>query len=335
MEKLTEIKVHNNKIIINGEIIYDFEDRYRNISALGVEQQIKIYSQIIKMISETNLSTSEKSEFILICTYLFKILSAKNAPAAILTIGNNRFISIIAEINDLFNNANKLYYICDNNNYNPNNNINNLISIVTNKFCDTDFLAGNSFDAILIDLNFTGNNIHAVLSDCNRLLARKGSVICYGSDVFRSEISNIFLTTNVKFYQLSEERFAAYINIDDNSVSTNSVKEEILSMIKQKNSELIEKLQYIMSNRPISLNDRWYSIIDDCIFIIDQIESIIAKNYMLFENEDLKYQTNEVKNALLDFKYEAYLNRKHYDFFQANLFDCYNDWVTNISNEIL
>ena len=35
---------------------------------------------------------------------------------------------------------------------------------------------------------------------------------------------------------------------------------------------------------------------------------------MLFENEDVKYQTNEVKNALLDLKYEAYLSRKHYDF---------------------
>jgi len=335
MNDLTEIKVEGNQIWINDKIIYNFEDRYHNISALGVEQQIQIFSRLLDSISKANLSISEKDEIILICAYLFRILSEKNAPTAILTIGNNYLINIMATIIDLFNNANKLYHICDINNFKFKDDHNNLISIVASKFCGTDFLSDNNFAAVLVDLDFVKNNICTVLSECNRLLDRNGIIICYGSSVFRTEILNVFLDENVSLYQFSGDRLIACINtsnekynVSKNSIK-NSIKEEILKIIEQKKSEFFEKLKYIMSNRPTSLSDLWYSIIDDCIYIIDEIESIIAKNYMLFENEDLKYQTNEVKNALLDFKYEAYLNRKHYDFFQANLLECYNDWVAN------
>jgi len=332
MKNSTDIKVHNNKVMINDEVIYDFEDRYHNISALSVEQQIKIFSGLINTISTTQLSKAEKNEFILICTYLFQILSAKNTPAAILIIGDNLFLNIIAKIMNLFSNANKLYHVCDINNYHSNGLCSNLISIVVNQFCSTDFLADYRFDAVFVDLNFIKNNLHAVLSECRRLLGRDGKIICYGSSAFSSEMQNVLLNADANLYQLGPERMVGSISINNeqDNVSQNSVKEEILNIIEQKNSRLFELLQYIMSNRPISLSDIWYSIIDDCIYMIDQIESIITKNYMLFENKDLKYQTNEMKNALLDFKYEAYLNRKHYDFFQANLFDCYNDWITNI-----
>jgi hypothetical protein len=82
-----------------------------------------------------------------------------------------------------------------------------------------------------------------------------------------------------------------------------------------------------MSNHPTINNDEWHHAADTSIKIVAQIENIITQNYMIFSNKDLKFQTNEVKNALLDFKYEAYLNRKDYDFFQSILFDCYNNWV--------
>ena len=47
MNDLTEIKVEGNQIWINDKIIYNFEDRYHNISALGVEQQIQIFSRLL------------------------------------------------------------------------------------------------------------------------------------------------------------------------------------------------------------------------------------------------------------------------------------------------
>lgn len=328
MKNSIEIEARDNKIIINDEVIYDFENRYHNISALGVETQIQIFNTI----SSTNLSPSIKNEFILICAYLFRVLSAKNTPASILIIGNNSFLNIIAEIIGLFDKENKLYHIGDINNYNRNNNCNNLISVVASTFCGTGFLASNIFAAILIDLNYIKSNKQTVLSECNRLLERNGTIICYGSNAFSSEMMNIFPDAKTSLYQLDPERFVVsfcYNNKKD-TASQNSVKKEILNIIEQESAKLLENLQYIMSNRPASSDDIWYSKIDDCIYTIDQIESIIAKNHILFENEDLKYQTNEVKNALLDFKYEAYLNRKHYDFFQANLIECFNDWSANI-----
>lgn len=332
MKNSAELKFHNNKIMIDNEIIYDFEDRYHNISALSVEQQVQFFSRLVNSISATNLSAAEKNEFILICACLFKVLSAKNTPASVLIIGNNYFLDILAEIINLFSNENKLYHICDINNYHGNSNCNNVISIVVSTFSGPGFLAGNNFAAVLIDHNFIKNNIHSVLSECIRLLTVNGAIICYGSDFFSSESLNIPFDANTHLYQLDTERFVVSVSINDitDDTSHNSAKEEIINKIGQEGAKLLENLQYIMSNRPASPDDIWYSIIDECIYVIDQIESIIMKNYMLFENQDLKYQTNEVKNALLDFKYEAYLNRKYYDFFQSNLFDCYNDWVTNI-----
>ncbi|NMA33600.1 MAG: hypothetical protein GX940_03480 [Clostridiaceae bacterium] len=275
---------------------------------------------------------SKKNEFILICAFLFRILSAKNAPVSILIIGDNYFLNIIEYIINLFNEGNRLYHIREINNYDCDSNLNNLISEAASAFYGTDFLAGNNFAAVLIDLDSIKSNKQAVLSDCSILMERDGTIICYGSDDFRSEMLNIFPGSKTSLYQLDPERFVASVCFKSkkNDTSPNSIKKKILNIIEQERAKLLENLQYILSNRPASLDDIWYSIIDDCIYTVDQIESIIANNYMLFENEDVKYQTNEVKNALLDLKYEAYLSRKHYDFFQANLLDCCNDWSSNI-----
>lgn len=328
MKNETSIKVQDNKIIINDDTVYDFDNRYHNISALGVEQQIQIYNSVIT----SNLSVSEKNEFTFICAYLFKAFSAKNSPVHALVIGNNHFIKLIANIIKLFNEENKLYHICETNEYNSNNTSNNIISIVENKFYNTNFLSNNIFAAVFIDLDFIKNNIETVLSEYARLIDGDGVIICYGSSIYGPEIHDVLSDVNASFYQPNPERFLVSISLSNmnGNISQSGKKEEILKIIEQESAKLIDNLKYIMSNRPASLDDIWYSIIDDCIYIVDQMEAIITKNYMLFENKDLKYQTNEVKNALLDFKYEAYLSRKYYDSFQAILFDCYNDWVSSI-----
>lgn len=338
MDNAAEINLYNNtlvlankKLLFEGNLIYDFEDRYHNISSLGVEQQIQIFSQLIKLIYDTNLSNAVKAETIMIFAFEFKALSARNTSSSVLSIGENIFNNTYAEVLSLFGKENKLYESSNKKELSLSKS-NNITSILLNEDFSMDFLSDNYFSVILINFDLVKNNIETILDECCRLVNRNGNIICYGSDVHDLERVNNSLLNNASLYQLSSEGFLITIDLNGNKTSAcqDDIKEQILSLIQSKNSELVKILQYIMSNHPSSENDNWYRMMDKSIKIMTEIEAIVAKNHTVFDNKDLKFQTNEVKNSLLDFKYEAYLNRKHYNFFQSKLFDCYNSWADTV-----
>lgn len=48
-----------------------------------------------------------------------------------------------------------------------------------------------------------------------------------------------------------------------------------------------------------------YRKIDESIYIMAKIKLIVAANFMEFENKSLKFDTDEVKTTLLDFKFRS------------------------------
>ncbi|MFP9128111.1 hypothetical protein [Niallia sp. BSM11] len=326
-----KITLSNNKLLFEGDIVYDFEDRYQNISSLAVEKQIQIFYQLIELINGVNVSSIIKAETILILSQIFKNLSSTNKKSSLLTIGGSVFSKTYAEIITFFGSENKLYEVFQSKE-SVEHPLENIIPLFIGEDFNMDFLAENYFSFILINVDSVSKSVETVISECNRLISKHGNIICYGSNLYDLEKISSYLNNNAVVYQIDNERFLININMCGNKLFESNVKERIVKLIELRHSELFPKLEFVMSERPTSKNDEWYTIIDNAIYLIAEIETIISENHMLFDNNDLKFQTNEVKNALLDIKYEAFLNRRHYDFFQSNLFDCYNSWIENLKN---
>ncbi|GAB1157975.1 hypothetical protein YWY31_40000 [Paenibacillus illinoisensis] len=317
----------DNKLIFEDDVIHDFEDRYQNISSLGVEQQVQIFNKLIKIVYETNLPISVKAQSMIIFGYLFKILSTNNKPLSIISIGDRILNNLYAEVINMFDKHNIFLKICRYNDHESEESF-DATSILMHNFRNMGFLSENEYSLILINCDYDRENTEEIIKQCNRLVSRNGKILLFGSNV-NFDLPNVIEDSNMVFYQLHSEGFV--LEIDFLNKSENCHKEsyntEILMQIKTTNAAFFDKLQLVLSSRPASKSDEWFTLIDDCISLISQIESCITKNYMCFENRDLKFHTNEVKNALLDFKYEAYLNGADYNLFQSIVFDCYNSWT--------
>ncbi|NOJ70685.1 hypothetical protein [Paenibacillus alvei] len=338
MDGSAEIKLYDNLLVLSGTkllfenyVINDFDDRYHNVSSFGVEGQHQVFSQLVKLICSTTLPSVVKAQAIFIFANLFKVMSTRNVPTAILNIGESSFKNLYAQLLVFFGTENMLYEICHDHGQTPgqSNNIKSILVNDSNNIDPFSSLTDNIFSVTLIDLDTVKEGLGSLLDQCARLVSENGKIILYGSGKYDSESFNFSSMGNANIFQLNSDGYVISIDIleKENSSYNNEFKEQVLGLIQTLNSELLTLMQYIMSNHPTSNNYLWHNAVDTSIKIVAQIEELITQTYMIFNNKDLKFQTNEVKNALLDFKYEAYLNRKDYDFFQSTLFDCYNNWV--------
>ncbi|RVT61385.1 hypothetical protein [Niallia taxi] len=328
----SKLFIANNKLLFGGNVVYDFEERYHNISSFGLENQIQVFNQLINSLNEVNLSNSTKAETILVFSQILRNLSKKNIKSSLLTIGDSLFSTTYARLISLFGSEHQLYEVIHTKNL-AEKPPENMTSLFVNEDFNMEFLAENYFSLILINFDSVNNQIETVFAESIRIIGKYGNIIGYGSDLQQLERISGYLSDDIDIYKLDSHRYVININISSDTSVKNGVTEQIFDFIELRNREIFSFLQFIMSQRPNSKNNEWYRVIDQAIDNMAQIETIISENHMFFDNKDLVFHTNEVKNALLDFKYEAFLNRKHYDFFQSNLYDCYNDWVEMFSIE--
>lgn len=319
------------RLVFEGNVIYDFNDRYGNISSIGMEQQAQIYYQLIQQIYESDLPRIIQAQTMVIFAEIFKTMSSRNASVALLSVGGDLLNSAYANVVGMFGKDNLLYELCDKNNYRPNSS-DNRVSIIGTSFQDLEVLTDRAFVAVLINVDLFRDRFESMLYECNRLAAKNGQVILYGSEMYGVELNQLLSADDLRLYPFGTEGFIASFGSKESSAVSykESLKEQVMDLIHSYNQEVFQALQYVLSNYPISQQDEWHTSIDCAIEGMSRAEVLIAQYYMLFDNIDLKYQTNELKNAMLDFKYEAYLNRRHYDFFQAALYDYYNKWTESI-----
>jgi 6-pyruvoyl-tetrahydropterin synthase len=229
----------------------------------------------------------------------------------------------------LFGNENRLYEFC----HNPQmmfGNAENITSLLTDASYSMDSLPDNRFSLIVINFDSVKHVLPEILDQCDRLITNNGKLVIYGSGMQRSGLFDIAAQEDVNLYRLNTERAVLSMDITDKKPTSEEMarREQIFNMIDPVLMELSTKFETVLSAHPS--HDEWHRTIDHAILLMSRIEEIVAKYYMIFENKDLKYTTNEVKNALLDLKYEAYLHRPHYDYFHSVLIDLYHHWLENI-----
>lgn len=331
----TEMNLYNNtlmltahKLLFEGQVIYNFEDRYANLSSLGVEAQEQFFYNLINIIFKTNLILEEKAEILMIVGTMLKVMSERNEATSILVIGESVATSIYAQVIKLFGNENRLFEISHNQQL-MTANAENITSILTDGSYFLDSLPNNHFSLVITNFNSVKNHLATVFRQCESLVSKNSKMVIYGHGIPQSGLINIFSLKGVNVYRLNGERALLSIDINDEKVNpvNEKRKEQILGLILTLKTELIHKFEFLKSAPPA--HSEWHRTTDDAILLLSRIETIVTKHHTLFENKDLKFQTNEVKNALLDLKYEVYLSRRHFNFFHSLLFQQYNLWIQN------
>ncbi|MDR0269105.1 hypothetical protein, partial [Paenibacillus sp.] len=280
MDGTNEVKLYDSSLVLSGtrllyenDMIYDFQDRYHNISSWGVEKQIQIFSQLVKQLYAITLPNIVKARAIFIFANLFKVMSSRNVPTAILNIGESSFNSLYAQLIFFFGTENKLYEICHDHGNTPSQS-NNIKSILVHDFNYIEplgSLSDNIFSVILIDLDAVKDNIGAILDQCARLISENGKIILYGSGEYDSKSFNFSSMGNVDILQLNSDGYVISIDILEKEDSVNNEhKEQVLGSIRTLNSELLTLMQYIMSNHPTINNDEWHHAADTSIKIVAQ-----------------------------------------------------------------
>lgn len=304
----TNLVLGSNKLLYENRTIYDFNDRYSNLSPLSIEQQLEVFHNLIKAIYSTNLHETIKVETLIVLGHLFKSLSASNASSSVLSIGGSVLNSAFPNIVRAFRDDNQFIELQQMNSF-----------------------SGQSFSVIVINWEFAKPNFEAILNLSKQLIAKHGKIICFAcrADDLERCTSQLNEVADVSLYRLSPERIVVSADVVRMEMPSggNDAQDQILHLVKSIQSDIGHKMQFILSSRPTSADDEWHRLIDALIQTTAEVETIVASGYALFGNKDLKFQTNEFKNALLDLKYEAHLNRGHYDFFLSALKDRYANWV--------
>lgn len=232
----------DNKLIFEENIIHDFEDRYQNISSLGVEQQVQIFNKLIKIVYETNLPISVKAQSMIIFGYLFKILSTSNKPLSIISIGDRILNNLYAEVINMFDKNNMFLKICRYNDPDSGESF-DATSILMNNFKNMVLLSENEYSLIIINCDYDRENIEEIIKQCHRLVSRKGKILLFGSEI-NFDLTNVIGNNNIVFYQLHSEGFALeidFLNKDENS-QKESYKTEVLMQIQRINTAFFDKL---------------------------------------------------------------------------------------------
>lgn len=350
MEQTNDINLYDNILVLNGSrltfdenILYDFEDRYHNVSALSMESQLQTFSNLVKMIYGSTFSHEKKAEAIIIFASIFATFSAQNHTSHLVGIGENDFNDLFAYVLSLFGNDNLAYTISHKSIPMPMQTENRRI-IAAEDYSSMNGIEDKMAALILVNLDEvmkdtgggcgaeTDRYILAVLNECYRITASNGKILCYASGIYDLNLDDFTYADTANLYQLGNDCYLLDIDICSKEPSECNMrrKKQVLDEIGLKKSKLDEYLNKSISITPVNQNDPWYRQIDKSIFLVSQIEEIVRDNFELFDDMDLKYLTNELKNALLDLKYEMLLGGRHIDFFQSILSDCYTEWADGL-----
>lgn len=322
-----ELVLHNNKLIFGSHLIHDFNQKISNCSSVDADQQSKLFLTLVKMIYESSLPLARKAEAVIMLTELFHVLSARNTSTDIMLLGESSFTGVFEYVLSRFHQDNRFYEVCHEKTLKLEN-IKQLSYISISSDYDlaslpADLREEHRFGIIMIDYDAVQSNFLSVLEVCSKLVRREGKLLCYGTGIFDPEAIELPPYYDGNLYQLEEECFLLELDIDTPTFTKSEEAQRaiILPVIlenRKKLSDAIDKLETILHGFNIAT---WNTRIDEIILVSFDLEQRINENAPLFINKDLKYLINEVKNALLDLKYEALLNHQDISFFYAMVSD--------------
>lgn len=317
-----ELVLLDYKLYFNDHLIHDFNDKVSNCSSVAMEDQNKEFLTLVKMVYEAPLSPIIRAETVIILATLYHVFSTRNSSTDIMLVGESSFTGVYEYVLRLFHQDNSLYELCPEKTQKPEKSKNLQYIAISSDYnlhsLPKKLLTEHRYGIILIDCDAVQNSLSPLLEACSKLIRKGGQLLCIGSGWFDPDYMEIpdYFEGNV--YQLEDERFVLVLDISTPSFTRSEEAARadqltILHRIKEKLANLIDTL---LTPPDEECSAKWHRRMDYAILMSSELEHFINNNSILFLDKDLKYKVNEVKNALLDLKYEVQLSSKDFIFFR-------------------
>lgn len=331
MSKNVVFGLENDRLIFRDfneqkeEIIYDFKDIEHNYAAAGLERQQEIFSVLVRTIKEQTSDVFEQLLYTLVISFSMKCLAMQTYGMPVLTVVKPAlqrigvFVKLIRENNLLFNLRRNASIDLDDGD--------KAIACISGNFLEyLSAMRSDSFPLILIDIDLLKEDLESFYSECYRLLSKESTLLVFGRGPLQGRLSKFPFEAQYTAYTFDELGYLLYVR-PQKSVEQTMHYGAVLEQIGDFNNEIIENIKFVMQNNPELDNEAWQSKIDAAISATSACEDFIVANNKVFQNPDIKYYINELKNAELDLKYEVVLYGQFYDDFIDGLFECYNKWI--------
>ncbi|QGG58090.1 hypothetical protein [Paenibacillus sp. B01] len=320
-----------NQLLYNGHLIHDFSDPHENISTLSVKKQLDLWLQIVDSIYDTSISEATKAQASFLFTYLIKELGRRNQPVSVFCLGKNYFTNLFSSLLTAFDSEHHLYEMTKKEDYQPNQN-DNTSTILVHHFRKYNVVKPSCIEMMLVNMEDFVHDPNEMIQICCRSAAPGARVVLFGAGDGLSALEMFPDTLRIDYYPLGSERFVASFTMPNQPLlleedrSIREFSQQLASLC----GELSPLIDDISLHTPDEDEEKWHASIDHAIVIVSKIETMIIENYKRIRNIDFKYQTNELKLHLLDFKYEASLHLENYSFFRQSLLECYAGWVQDL-----
>jgi hypothetical protein len=218
-------------------------------------------------------------------------------PLKVVLIGDDLLLQVAAQYADQFNSKNIGFTLTIDDEYDKTEMTPCFLEYLEQIGEESEYLC----DLILISDDVIQDD-EQILSEINGLLTYKGRVLVYRVPKDRKIFNDFSL---LEKYEINENNIV-YLLESKKALTMNEKQTEINELVK-KSMDFIQ-LQWREISNSVEENQlvdekSYTDKIDAIIILTVELEKIIIENYDILLIRDLKYEINELKNALLDLRY--------------------------------
>lgn len=289
-----------------SKLLLNIHDTYTNFSVMSRETHFKLLNQILLFYKQLNLSQIDCTEQFVLHSLFIRLLSESNQNQNLLICGNESLIEVFSQYCDGFRKGNLIYTV-------PLNESEDLSLAILEYMNELVQTHENFFSLIQLPYNCIKNNIEQIFKVVSDMLKWDGFLILSGC--LHNEFSSLPFKITEQ-YRIDEIKSVILLNIDKEINPGNQYLEKI-SQLKLMLSSIQQDLK--------KMNQ--VDIVNQSILTAAKMENNIVGNEDTFLNHNLKYQVNELKNALLDLRYDE---KEENDIFIKTIKELCNELITEI-----
>lgn len=298
------LHIENRRVILsNGQEekeLVDFGNKQANLCHISREIQMDLYTQLWNIITQAGLSEEMSIKQLAMHALLMRTISSVEDPLNILIMGDAIFIKNSTQYADIFNKDTIVYTlpleeddVPDKNELTPSLvEYIRMIGVESKKKCNV----------VYLDYWMIGENTELFLAELDQILDFEGLIFLSSAPKEIQEWNGFSLEEH---YVLNENNKLYLLKSKKDFIPTQEQKkllshyQEIFNLIQKQWKEI----KVLTTRDALSKEKELEEQIDKLILFTADLETFVNKNHMLIVNKDIKYEVNELKNALLDLRY--------------------------------
>ncbi|SHO48765.1 hypothetical protein [Anaerocolumna xylanovorans] len=301
-----EICLKDKCVVVKDHLLsiklLDFNNKYTNLCLLPRKIQYELYIELWNLVTKSDLPEREKEMLLVIHALLIRYFSSTERTLKAVLTGDEVLLGQVVQYVDFFNREDLVFSlpVSRKTDYD----MEEFIPAFIDYIHEVGNEIRNKCNLFLIDYRGLGKKESVILSEINQILDYKGEIILYHAPEEGLELSEfqleekfvidknntIYLLESKKQYQMGEDEKKLVYQFQDIIGKLNADWVDI--------ENTVQGICYEKKEKRLTIK------LDAMISLVQRLETIVTENLIFHLHKDLKFEVNELKNTLLDFRYE-------------------------------